>query len=59
MSPVTSLTQRISTKFLVRDRDTKYVTSFDNVFKTEGAEILKTPFRTRTRTPSPSGSCAP
>ena len=31
---------------MVRDRDTKYVASFDNVFKAEGAEILKTPYRT-------------
>ncbi|MGP0109546.1 MAG: integrase core domain-containing protein [Acidimicrobiales bacterium] len=30
-------------KFLVRDRDTKYVTSFDEVFTAEGAEILRTP----------------
>jgi transposase InsO family protein len=36
----------ITTKFLVRDRDTKYVTSFDEVFRAEGAEIVKTPFRT-------------
>jgi transposase InsO family protein len=36
----------ISTKFLVRDRDTKYVESFDNVFNAEGTEILRTPFRT-------------
>jgi transposase InsO family protein len=33
-------------KFLVRDRDTKYVASFDEVFRSEGAQILKTPFRT-------------
>jgi putative transposase len=37
--------QEISTKFLVRDRDTKYVGSFDNVFRAEGAEILQTPYR--------------
>ena len=36
----------ITAKFLVRDRDTKYVRSFDEVFKAEGAEILRTPFRT-------------
>jgi transposase InsO family protein len=36
----------ITARYLVRDRDTKYVASFDNVFKAEGAEILKTPFRT-------------
>ena len=36
----------ITARFVVRDQDTKYVASFDNVFKAEGAEILKTPFRT-------------
>jgi putative transposase len=36
----------IDAKFLVRDRDTKYVTAFDEVFRSEGARILKTPFRT-------------
>jgi transposase InsO family protein len=37
--------EEITTRFLVRDRDTKYVASFDEVFKAEGAEILRTPFR--------------
>jgi putative transposase len=32
--------------FLVRDRDTKYVASFDEVFGSEDTEILKTPYRT-------------
>ena len=36
----------IKTKLLVRDRDTKYVASFDEVFRGEGAEVLRTPFRT-------------
>jgi len=36
----------IDPKFLVRDRDTKYVGSFDQVFRSEGARILRTPFRT-------------
>jgi putative transposase len=36
----------IAAKLLVRDRDTKYVASFDEVFKAEGTEIVKTPFRT-------------
>jgi transposase InsO family protein len=36
----------ITAKFLVRDRDTKYVASFDHVFEAEGTRILKTPFRT-------------
>jgi putative transposase len=37
---------KIDIKFLVRDRDTKYVANFDEVFRSEGAQILKTPFRT-------------
>jgi putative transposase len=36
----------IHIKFLVRDRDTKYVANFDAVFLSEGAQILQTPFRT-------------
>ena len=51
--------EAITTKFLVGDRDTKYVASFDNAFRAEGAEILQTPHRPRTRTPSRSGWCAP
>jgi putative transposase len=37
--------QDIDVTFLVRDRDTKYVASFDEVFRSEGAQILRTPFR--------------
>jgi transposase InsO family protein len=36
----------ITAKFLVRDRDTKYVAGFDEVFGAEGTEILRTPYRT-------------
>jgi putative transposase len=36
----------ITTKFLVRDRDTKYVANFDEAFRAEGTQILKTPYRT-------------
>ena len=35
----------IVSRFLVRDRDTKYVANFDTVFKAEGAQVLRTPFR--------------
>ena len=38
--------EEIDLKFLIRDRDTKYVGSFDEVFRSEGAQILTTPFRT-------------
>jgi transposase InsO family protein len=37
--------EEIDVKFLIRDRDTKYVAGFDEVFKSEGAQILRTPFR--------------
>jgi len=36
----------IHMQFLLRDRDTKFVASFDEVFRAEGASILRTPFRT-------------
>jgi putative transposase len=36
----------IEIKFLLRDRDTKYVASFDTVFTGGGAQVLRTPFRT-------------
>ena len=36
----------IDVKFLVRDRDTKYVANFDAIFRSEGTQILQTPFRT-------------
>jgi putative transposase len=38
--------QGIEIKFLLRDRDTKYVASFDTVFTGGGAQLLRTPFRT-------------
>jgi transposase InsO family protein len=36
----------VEARFLVRDRDTKYVAGFDEIFRSEGARILRTPFRT-------------
>jgi putative transposase len=33
------------TRFLIRDRDTKYTGSFDEVFRTAGIRIVKTPVR--------------
>jgi transposase InsO family protein len=36
----------ITAKFLVRDRDTKYVSGFDQVFAGSGCRVITTPYRT-------------
>jgi putative transposase len=32
-------------RFLIRDRDTKFVSGFDEVFRTDGVNVVQTPFR--------------
>jgi len=36
----------VETTYVLRDRDTKYVSSFDTVFVAGGAQVLRSPFRT-------------
>jgi len=35
----------LKAKFLLRDRDTKFTAGFDEVFKSEGVEAIRLPFR--------------
>jgi hypothetical protein len=55
-----SLADRASPpRFLIYDRDAKFTGAFDEVFRSEGIEIVRTPSRFRRPTRSPSASSAP
>jgi hypothetical protein len=48
-------------RLVLRDRDAKFASSFDDLVCSEGAEVLLTPVRAPTRTLTPSagsGRCA-
>jgi len=42
-------------RFVLRDRDSKFSGPFDEVFRSEGVRIVKTPIRLPLRTRTPSG----
>ena len=47
--------QLAGARALVRDRGSQFIDGFDEIFRTEGFKILKTPVRRRLRIRSPSG----
>jgi putative transposase len=44
--------------FLIHDNDTKFTSSFDSVFSSEGAEILHTPYQAPRAMRLLNGGCA-
>jgi len=46
-------------RFLIRDRDAKFTSTFDEIFASAGAQIVRTPPGRRERTAMPSDGCGP
>jgi putative transposase len=47
--------RQLSTRFLLRDHDAKFTCAFDDVFRSEGAQVIRTPIRA----PKASVGCGP
>jgi transposase len=45
--------------FLIHDHDSKFLASFDDVFRSEGIKVILTPFQAPRRTLTPSASSVP
>jgi hypothetical protein len=50
--------RREPVRFRIRDRDQKFTERFGEVFRSEGIEIVRTPFARPKPTALPNGSCA-
>jgi putative transposase len=44
-TPLRALLPRARPRFLIHDRDSKFSRAFDEVFRSEGVEIIRSPFR--------------
>jgi hypothetical protein len=46
-------------QLLIRDRDTKFSRAFDEIFRSDGIDVIRTPLQAPNATRSLSAACAP